>query len=100
MSAPWHTLGFIAQSITIGLALAFVAVLVKPELVNWRLGFGGRQVSHAVAVAASGRRWCGRFGTSRLGQSRGEKTAPADHVGEVSLPLSVVAVAGDRVGAE
>ena len=53
MSAPWHTLGFVAQSITIGLALAFVAVLVKPDLVNWRSGFGGRHVSYAVAVTAS-----------------------------------------------
>src|SRR5690606_29535874 len=53
MSAPWHTLGFVAQSITIGLALAFVAVLVKPDLVNWRSGLGGRHVSYAVAVTAS-----------------------------------------------
>ncbi len=53
MSLPWQTVGFVAQSITIGLALAFVAVLVKPDLVNWRRDLGGAPASYARAVAAS-----------------------------------------------
>jgi serine peptidase DegS len=43
---------FIAQSVVIGLALAFVAVLVKPDLVN-RTATSANQTSYAQAVAAS-----------------------------------------------
>jgi serine peptidase DegS len=44
---------FIAQSVAIGLALAFIAILVKPELINRAPTFGGAQTSYAQAVAAS-----------------------------------------------
>jgi serine peptidase DegS len=44
---------FVAQSVAIGLALAFVAVLVKPELINRTSTAGASQASYAQAVAAS-----------------------------------------------
>jgi serine protease DegS len=43
---------FVAQSVAIGLAVAFVAVLAKPELVNRYSPVAG-QTSYAAAVAAS-----------------------------------------------
>jgi serine peptidase DegS len=43
---------FIAQSVAIGLALAFVAVLVRPELVG-RVSSSANQTSYAEAVATS-----------------------------------------------
>jgi serine peptidase DegS len=44
---------FIAQSVAIGLALAFIAVLVRPELIGRATTSGGNQTSYAQAVAAS-----------------------------------------------
>ena len=44
---------FIAQSVAIGLALAFIAVLVKPDLINARDDGAPNQTSYARAVAAS-----------------------------------------------
>jgi serine protease DegS len=44
---------FIAQSVAIGLALAFIAVLVKPELIGRATNTAGNQTSYAQAVAAS-----------------------------------------------
>jgi len=43
---------FVAQSVVIGLALAFVAVLVKPDLINGAT-MASNQASYARAVAAS-----------------------------------------------
>jgi serine protease DegS len=43
---------FIAQSVAIGLALAFIAVLVKPDLIQ-RATTAATQTSYAAAVAAS-----------------------------------------------
>jgi serine protease DegS len=43
---------FVAQSVAIGLALAFLAVLVRPELIN-RAPSTEQQTSYAEAVAAS-----------------------------------------------
>jgi serine peptidase DegS len=44
---------FIAQSVAVGLALAFIAVLVEPELINRSRSLEGNQPSYAEAVAAS-----------------------------------------------
>jgi serine protease DegS len=43
---------FVAQSVAIGLAIAFVAVLVRPELIG-RASLSDNQTSYADAVAAS-----------------------------------------------
>ncbi|HEX6996701.1 MAG TPA: trypsin-like peptidase domain-containing protein [Gammaproteobacteria bacterium] len=51
MSSPWKTIGFVAQSAAVGLALAFVVVLLKPDLVNSRVRSGVS--SYAPAVRAS-----------------------------------------------
>ncbi len=34
MSPLWKVTAFVAQSVAVGLAIAFVVVLVRPELVN------------------------------------------------------------------
>jgi serine peptidase DegS len=44
---------FVAQSVAIGLALAFVAVLIRPELINRPPRSAQQQTSYAQAVAAS-----------------------------------------------
>ena len=44
---------FIAQSVAIGLALAFVAVLIKPDLIHRATTASAAQTSYAQAVAAS-----------------------------------------------
>src|SRR5262245_26625954 len=44
---------FIAQSVAIGLALAFIAVLVRPDLINRTTSATATQSSYAQAVAAS-----------------------------------------------
>ena len=44
---------FVAQSVVIGLALAFVAVLVKPDLINGATTAAPSQTSYAQAVTAS-----------------------------------------------
>ena len=44
---------FVAQSVAIGLALAFVAVLVRPELIGRASTSGAARTSYAEAVAAS-----------------------------------------------
>src|SRR5689334_24432586 len=43
---------FVAQSVAIGLALAFAAVLVRPELIN-RAATSANHTSYADAVAAT-----------------------------------------------
>ncbi len=54
MSALVRTLTFVGQSAAIGLALAFVVVLIKPELVNLgRRGSAEAPGGYASAVAAS-----------------------------------------------
>ncbi|HEU4619332.1 MAG TPA: trypsin-like peptidase domain-containing protein [Gammaproteobacteria bacterium] len=53
MAPHGKPIAFAAQSATVGLALAFIAVLVKPELANLeRIGTGGGG-GYAAAVAAS-----------------------------------------------
>jgi serine peptidase DegS len=44
---------FIAQSVAVGLALAFIAVLVKPDLIHRAPTAESRQTSYSQAVAAS-----------------------------------------------
>jgi serine protease DegS len=44
---------FIAQSVAVGLALAFIAVLIEPELINRSPSTGANRSSYAEAVAAS-----------------------------------------------
>src|SRR5688572_28439015 len=44
---------FIAQSVAVGLALAFIAVLIEPELINRSPSGGANRSSYAEAVAAS-----------------------------------------------
>ena len=44
---------FVAQSVAIGLALAFIAVFFKPALINRAINDVGNQTSYAQAVAAS-----------------------------------------------
>ena len=44
---------FVAQSVAIGLALAFIAVLVRPELISRPPAAGASQTSYAQAVAAT-----------------------------------------------
>ncbi len=54
MSPAWKVVTFFAQSIAFGLAIAFVAVLVKPELVSRSpLAPAAGPASYARAVAAS-----------------------------------------------
>lgn len=52
---PWHgkSIAFAAQSAVLGLAIAFVAVLVKPELANLQRVAPARPDGYARAVAAS-----------------------------------------------
>jgi serine protease DegS len=52
MSRVVQVASFVAQSVAIGLALAFVAVLVRPELID-RRPTGSTRTSYAEAVAAS-----------------------------------------------
>jgi serine protease DegS len=54
MSPLWKVAAFVAQSVAVGLAVAFMIVLVKPDLVR-RGGLGGAPAtaSYAQAVAAS-----------------------------------------------
>jgi serine protease DegS len=44
---------FVAQSVAIGLALAFIAVLVRPELINRAPASAANHTSYAEAVAAT-----------------------------------------------
>jgi len=54
MSPAWKVAAFVAQSVAVGLAFAFIAVLVKPELVGRGAASGTpSQASYAQAVAAS-----------------------------------------------
>jgi serine peptidase DegS len=53
MSPLLKGVAFVAQSVAVGLALAFIAVLVKPELINRRALAPPAQASYAQAVAAS-----------------------------------------------
>jgi serine peptidase DegS len=53
MSSVWKVTAFIAQSVAVGLALAFIAVLVRPELVGRAPTAPAARASYAEAVAAS-----------------------------------------------
>jgi serine protease DegS len=53
MSPVWKVTAFIAQSVALGLAVAFVAVLIEPELVNRAAPANSGPASYALAVAAS-----------------------------------------------
>jgi serine peptidase DegS len=52
MSPLWKVAAFVAQSVAVGLAIAFAVVVVKPELVNRGAPAAGKS-SYAQAVAAS-----------------------------------------------
>jgi serine peptidase DegS len=52
MSPAWKVTAFIAQSVALGLAVAFIAVLIEPELIN-RTPVAQGPASYARAVAAS-----------------------------------------------
>lgn len=79
MVQPWNALGFIAKSATVGLAVAFLAVLVDPALVNWERRASRPAVSSfSEAVAASSPAVANVF-TDRnlaLGMSRRRTSAP------------------------
>jgi serine peptidase DegS len=53
MSPAWKVAAFIAQSVAVGLAIAFVVVLIEPELVNRTNATSAGPTSYARAVAAS-----------------------------------------------
>jgi serine protease DegS len=53
MSPLWKVAAFVAQSVAVGLAIAFAIVLVKPELVNRGGTPAPAKSSYAQAVAAS-----------------------------------------------
>lgn len=53
MSSVWKVAGFFAQSAAIGLAIAFLIVLARPELVTRGAGAAGGPTSYAPAVAVS-----------------------------------------------
>jgi serine peptidase DegS len=53
MSPVWKVAAFVAQSVVLGLAVAFVAVLIEPELINRAAPTGPGPASYAQAVAAS-----------------------------------------------
>jgi serine protease DegS len=55
MTPAWKTVAFIAQSVAVGLAVAFVAVLLRPELITRAAVTAASppQTSYADAVAAS-----------------------------------------------
>jgi serine peptidase DegS len=53
MSPVWKVTAFIAQSVALGLAVAFVAILIKPELINRAAPASPGPASYAQAVAAS-----------------------------------------------
>jgi len=53
MSPVWKVTAFVAQSVALGLAVAFVAVLIQPELINRAAPAGAGPASYAQAVAAS-----------------------------------------------
>jgi serine peptidase DegS len=48
-----QVVSFVAQSVAIGLAVAFIAVLVRPEIINRTSASAANQTSYAAAVAAS-----------------------------------------------
>ncbi len=53
MSPLWKVAAFVAQSVAVGLAIAFAVVLVKPELVSRGAAATPAKSSYAQAVAAS-----------------------------------------------
>ena len=53
MSSFWKVAGFVTQSASIGLALAFLVVLAKPDLVRLGPAAEGDATSYAQAVASS-----------------------------------------------
>jgi serine protease DegS len=69
MSPPWKIAVFIAQSVAVGLALAFVIVLAKPDLAG-RAGGAPTASSYARAVAASAPAVANIYTEKTLGTSR------------------------------
>ncbi|MED5534984.1 MAG: trypsin-like peptidase domain-containing protein [Pseudomonadota bacterium] len=67
MAFPWKVLAFVAQSVAIGLAAAFLVILVKPELVNLGVRVEAPSTSYASAVDASAPAVVS-LQTARLGQ--------------------------------
>jgi serine peptidase DegS len=53
MSPLWKVAAFVAQSVAVGLAIAFAVVVVKPELVSRGGALAPAKSSYAQAVAAS-----------------------------------------------
>jgi serine peptidase DegS len=53
MSPVWKVTAFIAQSVALGLAVAFIAVLIEPDLINRGAPVAQGPASYAQAVAAS-----------------------------------------------
>jgi serine peptidase DegS len=54
MSPVWKVVAFFAQSVAVGLALAFIVVLLRPDLVSsGQVGSRGAPSSYADAVSAS-----------------------------------------------
>ncbi|HJR71438.1 MAG TPA: trypsin-like peptidase domain-containing protein [Gammaproteobacteria bacterium] len=49
----WKVTAFVAQSVALGLAVAFVAVLIEPDLINRAAPANSSPASYAQAVAAS-----------------------------------------------
>src|SRR5690606_24287990 len=49
----WKVAAFVAQSVAVGLAVAFIAVLIEPTLINRAPVRGSAPASYAEAVAAS-----------------------------------------------
>ena len=53
MTTGWKVLAFVAQSAAFGLALAFIVVLIRPDIVNLGSGEQAPATSYASAVNAS-----------------------------------------------
>ena len=70
MKTGWRALAFVAQSSAFGLAVAFVVVLLRPDLVNLGSGAQSPATSYAGAVNASAPAVVS-LRTARLGQRGG-----------------------------
>ncbi len=71
MSPLWKVTAFVAQSVAVGLALAFVIVLVRPELVGRTApAFAPTTSSYAQAVAASAPAVANIYAEKTLGTAR------------------------------
>jgi serine peptidase DegS len=71
MSPLWKVAAFVAQSVAVGLAIAFAVVLVKPELVNrGGAALAPAKSSYAQAVAASAPAVANIYTEKTLGTAR------------------------------